>query len=175
MECENKLYTRPSYLTTVHPCNIGTILHHLNEKDFDLNAHYQRDYVWGPKERFELMESILSDRPIGSVCVTIRDKSLNEGYLEVVDGKQRITTIQKFVNNEFDHRGYYWRDLDRTEQNQIKHIKIGWILLEMRDEQAIVDDSVILDYFYGVNFTGQPQSEEHKNHIINLMGGKQWS
>lgn len=59
----------------------------------NLNPTYQRGDVWGPNDCRKLIESVLRGIPLPSIIILKRD---DRGY-EVVDGKQRLTTILKFI------------------------------------------------------------------------------
>ena len=63
------------------------------EGDLDLAPDFQRRLVWKPRQRWNLIESLLLGIPLPSFY-------LNEnisGRLQVVDGVQRLTTIFDFV------------------------------------------------------------------------------
>lgn len=88
-------------------------------------------------------------------------------YIEVVDGKQRLTTLKKFITNEIPiilaDGPLYWRDMTRAEQLGFGRRPLPAVVL---DEVTYKDR---LAYFMVVNFTGVPQSEEHKRHVMQLM------
>jgi len=62
-----------------------------------LDPDFQRDDVWKPKQRSELIESVLMGIPLPLIYLVER----KDGRLSVVDGRQRLTTFFKFLNNEF--------------------------------------------------------------------------
>jgi len=101
--------------------------------------------------------------------VTIRDPSKDGEYIEVVDGKQRITTLKLFFENKIDYEGYFWDDLDWNEKNMVKRVKIGWSELSPLYESDELEEKVILEYFHDVNFMGVPQSKEHHDLILKLI------
>ncbi|HDV5594347.1 TPA: DUF262 domain-containing protein [Vibrio cholerae] len=91
-----------------------------------LDADYQREYVWTRDQQQCLLESIFHHIPLGGISVMVDPKS-SDKYLEVVDGKQRLTTILKFVDNEFpyidEHGNFlYYRDLDVVEQRTFTNL-----------------------------------------------------
>lgn len=163
-----KILKRYNYRCRSMPATLGTILYHLEGDDFFFNEEYQRPYVWGDKERTEFMDNLFSAKPIGAFSVIEIDKSKPTEWIEVVDGRQRVTTLKMFFNNEFKYNGYYWDDLCHIEKRYIKDISFPMLYLEMVDG-SIVPDNLKLEYFYGVNFSGVPQSEEHRLKILNMM------
>lgn len=68
-------------------------------KEFYPNKKYQRySGVWDSKLESELILSIIERCPIGQII--LNEKSATYKY-EIVDGLQRLTTINKFLLNEF--------------------------------------------------------------------------
>lgn len=63
---------------------------------------FQRRYVWSEKQKVYLIDTLLNDFSIPKLYVRQEldiEKSTN--HYEVIDGQQRLTTIMKFINNEF--------------------------------------------------------------------------
>lgn len=65
--------------------------------EVELSPEFQRENVWENKKKCELVESILMGIPI-PVIYLFENK---DGIKQVVDGKQRISTIIEFQNNKF--------------------------------------------------------------------------
>lgn len=80
------------------------------EPRFDMEQPYQRGLVWGERRKQNLIKSILMGIPIPAIVINDRfgagfthpgyNKDRNWKYA-IVDGKQRVSTIQGFVGNEF--------------------------------------------------------------------------
>ena len=64
----------------------------------ELSPSYQRGDVWPTKDAQLLMESILRGIPLPSVIV-LRPKRDEDTPFEVVDGKQRLTAILRFIGS----------------------------------------------------------------------------
>ncbi|HIF9295555.1 TPA: DUF262 domain-containing protein [Photobacterium damselae] len=62
-----------------------------------LAPDFQRSDVWNNSDRSELIESVLLGIPIPLIYL-FEDEN---GVRQVIDGKQRITALKKFTNNEF--------------------------------------------------------------------------
>lgn len=69
-------------------------IYQLAHSPLNLTPSYQRGDVWGSKDRSALIESILRGIPLPSI-ILLRKKG-SEPH-EVVDGKQRLTAILRFV------------------------------------------------------------------------------
>lgn len=135
---------------------------------FFYDADYQRDYVWKKKQQQEFLFTLISGFPLGSVAIAKRPDwlSVNGPWMEVVDGKQRIMTIEKFVTGEIPiilkGRELWWHEMTRPE-----HLAFGRPFLPMVTLENATKQSV-LDYFIAVNFTGVPQSTKHKNKVLAM-------
>jgi len=73
----------------------------LNQRyQLDLNPPYQRRSVWTMKDRKFFLDTIFRDYPCPAIFLhkTLDEKGVN--IYHVVDGKQRLETVIKFVNNE---------------------------------------------------------------------------
>lgn len=77
---------------------LAEIVNLLRQGKFLLNPEYQRsDLIWPPYKQEKLIDSIIKDLSIGLLFLR---KTEGGGY-EVLDGQQRLKTIQRFINNEF--------------------------------------------------------------------------
>jgi hypothetical protein len=70
-------------------------------KELVLDPAFQRHNVWAPKQKSELIESILMGIPI-PLMYLFEDQY---GKKQVVDGKQRITAILDFLDNKYKLTG----------------------------------------------------------------------
>jgi hypothetical protein len=66
-------------------------------KDIDLTPDFQRNLVWDESKKSRLIESILLRIPL-PIFYFAQDI---DGKISVVDGLQRLSTIHKFMKNEF--------------------------------------------------------------------------
>lgn len=164
-----KLFSR-KFLTTTHNVTTQNYMWWRDSGNLDLNASYQRDYVWTNREQQEFLYSIFNNLPLGHIALIDRDSWVDDvANYEIVDGKQRITTLLKFFDNEIAYKvdgvEVFYKDLDIVSQRQVKNKTLPY-------QQLInVTEKDKLEYFYRVNFSGVPQSEEHRIKIIELLGG----
>lgn len=90
----------------------------------DMDPPYQRRSVWNQRYREDFVETILLGYPAPSIFLHEDiDAEGNQKYA-VVDGKQRLTALMDFANNDFptrddqsvklpsDQQGKYFKDLD---------------------------------------------------------------
>lgn len=150
--------------------------------DFDVfmpayGINLQRPYVWEPFQQREFIMSIMLDKPIDSLVVVQRiddyanrDDSVNL----VIDGKQRLMTIQKFVHDEFpiiiNGREVYWKDFDKDSRQYFINRANGLTAnVYYSYPNCKVTDEMLVILFNYYNFAGTPQAEEHKNRLQSLI------
>ena len=145
---------------TNRPCDV--VIHWQREGVLLLDPPYQRGDVWGPVRQRNLIRSILLGIPIPSVIINDRGGNFGEDYsYAVIDGKQRITAILKFLNSElfvpgewFDMPGeVMFCELPVARQRGLRHTPIACSegrLQSLEEEREV---------FELVNFGGVPQGE----------------
>lgn len=118
----------------------------------DLNPDYQRDYVWDRNDKELLIDSIFKNIDIGKFALIRLSNTewmkRNKGF-EVLDGKQRISTIIDFYENRFAYKEVYYNDLSIKDQLAFKNHSI---LLAEIDE---IDKKKTLEYFLLLNCAGR--------------------
>lgn len=91
-------------------------------KKLDLNPSYQRRSVWTRKDRIFFLDTIFNGYPCPAVYLHKTLDEIGKATYHVVDGKQRLETILKFVKNkirlpkDFDNKnidlvGKVWKDI----------------------------------------------------------------
>lgn len=86
---------RKSNTMTISSLNEGRIL-----KKFNLDPEYQRKSVWSDEQQSLLIDSILKNIPIPPIFLRENIDKKGKTSFEVIDGKQRLTSIFKFIDNE---------------------------------------------------------------------------
>jgi len=153
--------------------------------DFDVflpkyGINLQRPYVWEHYQQSEFIFSILFEKPLEPVVIVqhafnydVRSESINY----VIDGKQRLMTIQKFLRNEFsiniNGQDCYFKDFDDKLQRffETRANSMTALVYYSYPDIPVTDDmKIYLFNFY--NFSGTPQTEEHKNKLQSLLNSK---
>lgn len=107
---------------------------------------YQREDTWEPDRKSRFIESLLMGLPIPFLFFWERPET---GKLEIVDGSQRLRTIEQFVLGDLvvgplqvltELDGMRFKDLPESRQRKLKNRSIrGIVLNEHADEQARFD------------------------------------
>lgn len=148
---------------------------HDHPYDFDVflpkyGINLQRPYVWKPVQQKAFILSILQDRTLEPLVVVQHEHKTNY----VIDGKQRLLTIKRFVQNKFpitiDGVDYYYKDFDQDVKYRF-HSNVNSMSANVYysyDDTPVTEDMMItLFNFY--NFSGTPQTEEHKQKLRKLL------
>lgn len=93
----SRLNITPSTLPMV---SIISSIKNVRMNGLDISPDYQRGYIWSNEFKDQLILSIILNYPIGNIVINnlnaVNDKNAMQ---ELVDGKQRLTTILRFVEN----------------------------------------------------------------------------
>ena len=160
----NKLRDLNKFRATHHKVLIGFWKLQMGEDEINYDAWYQRGYVWTEKEQKAFIENLIMGLPVGEVSVVLDTTYTgNVKYIEVVDGKQRLLTLKKYFNDEFEVYGMKYGDLNIVDKRFLSNMVLPYTDLSAQTEQEKVE------YFYRINFSGVPQSEEHKLFIESKL------
>jgi len=142
---------------------------------YDYSAVYQRDKVWSEEKKSFLIDSILKNYPIPPVFLRMKiDPETGVTKYDVIDGKQRLTTIRDYIdckislpddfgddkigNSELN--GTYFSDLDRFDKykRQLWHYRIPVIFIETDD------NDLVKNVFDRLNRNGEPLVPQELRH-----------
>lgn len=128
------------------------------------DADYQRDYVWTEKEQQQFLTDIASGLPMGAVAVV---KEKDSFVYELVDGKQRLTTLKMFFNDQISLKigddSVKFSELTQAEQFEFLKADLPMVRLKNASRKQR------LEYFLKINFSGVPQSKEHQEKVQNMF------
>lgn len=116
---------------------ISTLRDKYERGQIDLQPAYQREYVWELKPELppRLIESLLLEIPIPPIYFG----KMSGARLEVIDGQQRLTTLIRFVRNEFalqrlqrlsSLNGKYFRDMLEEDQAKVLDATIRTVVID---------------------------------------------
>lgn len=137
-----------------------------NVKRIILDSDFQRESVWKPSQKAELVESILMGLPL-PIFYFNQDKL---GRLIVIDGRQRLTALFEYMSNDWalkglkvldELNGRKFKDLDPIVQAQIEDYQIQAHVI-----QPPTPDRIKFDIFDRVNRAG---TQLNKQEIRNAL------
>lgn len=117
---------------------------------FRLDPDFQRDFVWERDKQSRLIESVLMRIPL-PVFYVAED---TEGLLIVVDGRQRLTTLQRFLEGQLsldlpdrpELNKKKFQDLESRLQNRVEDCQLHFYIID-----RTVPERARLDIFERVN------------------------
>lgn len=150
--------------------------------DFDVylpkyGINLQRPYVWERFQQREFIMSLLLEKPIDDFVIiqhVDRYDEIEHSRKLVIDGKQRLITIQKFGNSEFpieiNGENVYYKDFDNdTKMYFLSRVNCLTATVYYSYPDCLVDDDMKIILFNFYNFSGTPQTEEHKQRLQKLI------
>lgn len=134
----------------------------------DLDPPYQRGHVWTPEQQSAYIEFALqggyTGRDIYFNCSTWMNGFSTP--IEIVDGKQRLTAVRRFMAGEipaFGHPiGEYEDKFPITSSDAAFNIHVN--NLKTRAE--------VIQWYLDLNFTGTPHTPEELDRVRKLLKAK---
>jgi Protein of unknown function DUF262 len=126
------------------------------QDDYFYIPEYQRKFVWDPKRKRRFIESVLLGLPIPFLFIA----EMDDGRLEIVDGAQRVQTLEAFVSGDLvlegleklpALNGFHFSDLPDPQQRKFSNRALRMIVL---DESTALD--VRQDIFDRINTGSLP-------------------
>ena len=145
----------------------------ISEGGLDLAPDFQRLQVWGPVQKVQLIESVLLQIPLPAFYFA-EDAS---GVMQVVDGVQRLSTINDFVTGDPKRRGGFplvgleyltdvsgkrFNDLPTVWKRRIYNTQIVAHVIEPSTPAA-----VMYDIFRRINTGGTPLTAQEIRHCVS--------
>ena len=136
-----------------------------------MDPEFQRNLVWGSKQKSELIESVIMGIPLPLIYLAENQS----GEMIVVDGRQRLTTFVEFLNNEFrlsklkilsELNGYNFRDLENEKRYSRYATDIEDFQILVRIIKYPTPDRVRFDIFDRVNRGGTALNKQEMRNAL---------
>ena len=136
-----------------------------------LDPDFQRNEVWSGRQKSELIESVVMGIPLPLIYLA----ETMEGKLVIVDGRQRLTTFFRYLDNEFALSGLkIMTELNSCKfcdlENDVNKSKYA---AEIEDFQLVIQiikyptpDRVRFDIFDRVNRGGTPLNNQEMRNAL---------
>lgn len=145
----------------VKPITIESYINWLRHGALFLDADYQREYVWHEEQQQAFLRKAVSGYLLGHVVLAKRpDSGTFDGpYIEVVNGKQPLTTIWLFITDQIPlirpEGPVLWSQLGHAEQLAFASASLPTVELNNASRAQLIE------FFYTTNISGAAQREEH--------------
>lgn len=136
-----------------------------------LDPDFQRGIVWKPRQKSELIESVIMGIPLPLIYMA----ETMEGKLVIVDGRQRLTTFFDYIDNKFALNGlrilpelnrYKFEDLEKDSGKRKFAIDIEDFQLVIQIIKYPTPDRVRFDIFDRVNRGGTPLNNQEMRNAL---------
>ncbi|BBM13548.1 uncharacterized protein EM151A_0306 [Enterococcus mundtii] len=116
---------------------IGELYNKMQRKEIIYDPYYQRKFVWEPKHQVEFIKTILLGLPCPEIFLADGsiDLDTHVRYTHVIDGQQRLRTIERFLKNKFKVEDKFYKDLDNETKTRISTYAIGVVKLKYNPDQ----------------------------------------
>lgn len=140
--------------------SFDSIVYHFG---IDIEPEYQRGLVWQLEDKQKLIDSIFKGIDIGKFVFIRRDFDEKGALYEILDGKQRLTTIIEYREDRFRFNGLLFSELHPYDQSHIKgyHIATAEITNPTKEQ--------IYKYFLRLNTGGKPIDISHLQKVEGLL------
>ncbi|MEH8021514.1 DUF262 domain-containing protein [Rheinheimera metallidurans] len=143
------------------------VIRRISQGGYVMDPDFQRDFIWDEEKQSKLIESVLMRIPL-PVFYLAENK---QGHMIVVDGLQRLSTFQRFCNDELKLKlpnqkllhGKRFKDLSPKLQNRVEDCNLILYLIDPK-----VPTQALLDIFDRVN-SGEPLSRQQMRNCL-FMG-----
>jgi hypothetical protein len=122
------------------------------EGGIDMNPEYQRGLVWDMEHKVKLIDSIVEGIGIPAILLREKEGFADHFHWEMVDGKQRISTVVGFMNDEFPYNGKVYSEHDKDSRRMFETACIGASVVRF------ITDKEVVELYNRVNFMGVPHS-----------------
>ncbi len=143
---------------------VHDVLRRIEKGSFVMDPDFQRDFIWEDDKQSKLIESVLMRIPLPVFYLSENE----EGHMVVVDGLQRLSTFQRFVNKGFklklpkqlELHGKTFADLSAKMQNRVEDCNLTLYVID-----AKVPQQALLDIFDRVN-SGVPLTRQQMRNCL---------
>ena len=142
---------------------LGGLLNMVTSFGVDMEPDYQRGLVWTAEDKAKLIESIFQQVDIGKFVFRKLPYAPNAPTYEIVDGKQRLSTLVEFVYDQFPYTGRYWSQLSQADRGFIEDYQAS---IAQLDETYTRQQ--ILDLFVRLNTGGRPMDPTHLERVAEM-------
>lgn len=143
---------------------VHDVLRRIEQGSFVMAPDFQRDFIWPEDKQSKLIESVLMRIPLPVFYLAEDD----QGRMVVVDGLQRLSTFQRFVNNELllklpdqvELHKKQFQNLSAKLQNRVEDCNLILYVID-----AKVPERARLDIFERVN-SGAPLTRQQMRNCL---------
>lgn len=131
--------------------SISDLIGKIQRKELILQPDFQREFVWTPAHMENFIQTILDGFPFPEIYISQKGIDLTTLATQnvVVDGQQRLTTIQRYIEGSDDFEKRISKFADLGDDNQRDFLNYDVTVRDLKDVPA----DTIIEIFKRINST----------------------
>jgi hypothetical protein len=117
---------------------------------------WQRPLVWTEAQQIRFIESAWKGLPLGTYTYNQVFSHPEYDHL-LIDGQQRMWSLDRYLNNEFKVFGYYWSELTIVDHRVFEMSTLFPCYVTKS-----ADEGYLKDYYNLMNFGGTTHTEDQR-------------
>lgn len=109
---------------------IKDLYNQIRDGNIKSDISLQREIVYSEENQVLVIDSLVKGIPLPAFYLWKN----NKGILEVLDGKQRIESIKRFIENDIQYKNKIWKETDNKTQNKINDTVLSVIICEGKQD-----------------------------------------
>ncbi|HDJ1438629.1 TPA: DUF262 domain-containing protein [Serratia rubidaea] len=159
-------YPIDTVLIRNEPRTVYDVIRRIEKGGYVMDPDFQREFIWPEDKQSKLIESVLMRIPLPVFYLAENSR----GQMVVVDGLQRLSTFQRFLNddlrlklkNQLSLDGKKFSDLHPKLQNRVEDCNLILYLIDSK-----VPAQALLDIFERVN-SGVPLTRQQMRNCLYM-------
>lgn len=131
--------------------SISDLIGKIQRKELILQPEFQREFVWTPSHMENFIKTILDGYPFPEIYISQKGIDLSTLATQnvVVDGQQRLTTIQRYIEGTHGFENTIPKFKDIGDDNQRNFLNYDVTIRDLKD----ISSDVIIEIFKRINST----------------------
>ena len=137
----------------------------------NLDPEYQRGLVWSLKQKQAYVMNLFLEKAVVSPTLVLNlvVEENEKNSFEVVDGKQRLSTLFDFLENRFPlANGKYFLDLSSDDTRYLLRLDVRYTRIECICGRNLTTEEKV-ELFLEINELGTKMSEEHIDKVKEMI------
>ena len=155
--------------TSIYQCHVSwkyleRQLEDFSEYGLNLDPDFQRAHVWTPKQQKEYIEYVLRGGNTGNdIYFNCQNwQTIDKlGEFVLVDGKQRLEAVRKFMGNKLTAFGYYFKKYEGYLD--IGKARFNFHVNDLKERKQV------LQWYLEMNTTGTPHTKSEIDKVKNML------
>lgn len=157
-------FTRDAnYRVNVAWDHIAGHIERYQERGCDLDPDFQREHVWSEQQQIAFVEFKIRGGKSGSEILFNHPNWMGsfKGMMVLVDGKQRLNAVMRFMRNEIPAFGTLLKDFKNAQKLRSVDFVICVNTLKTRAE--------VLQWYLDINTGGTPHTNDEIEKVRHLL------